>query len=80
MSEQIRLNMTRIGIVVAILGGLAGLISAGMAVPNAIATHGRDIASHDVRISSLERQLAESRELLVRIDENVKALKANHSR
>lgn len=39
-----------------------------------------DVAAHGQRIDALESEVRSSRELLVRIDENVKALKENTGR
>jgi len=71
MSERVQLNLTRIGLLVGMIGGAIGIGGTFFVMPYRIEAAER-------RISSLEEQVASSRELLVRIDENVKALKEAH--
>lgn len=68
MSEKIQLNLTRIGLLVGMVGGAIGIGGTFVVLPYRL-------EAAEKRITSLEEQVASSRELLVRIDENVKALK-----
>jgi hypothetical protein len=68
MSERIQLNLTRLGLAVGIFGGIIGIGGTFVVLPYRL-------EAAEKRITSLEEQVASSRELLVRIDENVKALK-----
>ena len=73
MSEKIQLNLTRLGLAVGICGGIIGVGGTFVVLPYRL-------ESAERRISALEEQVASSRELLVRIDENVKALKERVSK
>ena len=68
MSEKIQLNLTRLGLIVGISGGIIGMGGTFIVLPYRL-------EAAEKRITALEEQVASSRELLVRIDENVKALK-----
>ncbi len=54
---------------------LAGLLGACAAATAGWATLRSDVAKHSLEISALQADARSARELLVRIDENVKALK-----
>ena len=56
---------------------LAGLLGACAAATAGWATLRSDVAKHSLEISALQADARSARELLVRIDENVKALKEN---
>lgn len=68
MSEKIQLNLTRLGLAVGIIGGIIGIGGTFVVLPYRL-------EAAEKRIGVLEEQVSSSRELLVRIDENVKALK-----
>ena len=68
MSEKVQLNLTRLGLAVGIVGGIIGIGGTFIVLPYRL-------EAAEKRITSLEEQVSSSRELLVRIDENVKALK-----
>jgi len=68
MSEKVQLNLTRLGLAVGICGGIIGMGGTFIVLPYRL-------EAAEKRITSLEEQVSSSRELLVRIDENVKALK-----
>jgi hypothetical protein len=54
---------------------LAGLLGACAAATAGWATIRSDVAKHSLEIAALQADARSARELLVRIDENVKALK-----
>jgi hypothetical protein len=68
MSENIRINLGRVGAAVGIIAGVAGLLGAWVLLPYRM-------EAAEKRIASLEQEAKTARELLVRIDENVKSLK-----
>ena len=68
MSEKVQLNLTRLGLAVGLVGGIIGIGGTFVVLPYRL-------EAAEKRITALEEQVASSRELLVRIDENVKALK-----
>lgn len=71
MPEKVQLNLTRIGLVLGVCGGIIGMGGTFVVMPY-------KVEAAEKRIAILEEQVATNRELLVRIDENVKALKESH--
>jgi hypothetical protein len=63
---------SRIKLPLALLGSLFFACAAATAAWISVRS---DVATHGTKISALENEVRSSRELLVRIDENVKALK-----
>lgn len=68
MTDHIRLNLSKAAAVIGVVGGAAGIVATAVLMPYRM-------NAAEERIKNLETQVSESRELLVRIDENVKALK-----
>lgn len=68
MSEVLKINLTRMGVLLGVVLGAVSLARAFYVSPDRVGVIER-------RVTLLEEQVASSRELLVRIDENVKALK-----
>ena len=67
MPEQLKLNLTRIGIMISIALGLGSLLTGFFSYPTRL-------AAVESKISAMESEFRTNRELLVRIDENVKIL------
>ena len=67
LSEQSRVRLP-LALLISLFGAVA-LATAGWMTVRA------DVAQHSIQLSALENEVRSSRELLVRIDENVKALK-----
>lgn len=65
---------SRIKLPLALLGSFFFAVAAATAAWISVRS---DVATHGTKISALESEVRTSRELLVRIDENVKALKEN---
>lgn len=63
---------SRIKLPLALLASVCAIIASGTA---AYITVRADVALHTLQIKALENEVRSSRELLVRIDENVKTLK-----
>jgi hypothetical protein len=68
MSDEIKQGIERVGIVVGIVAALTALFGAFAVLPHRVAATER-------RVDTMEVEMKSARELLVRIDENVKALK-----
>jgi len=68
MSEEIRLNLSRIGLIVSIMAASGALLAGAFILPYRL-------TAAEVRISALEKQAAVNQDLLSRIDENVKQIK-----
>lgn len=62
------LNLSRIGLVVAVLAGLAGLAGAWFVLPYRMDSAEKTLDAHSA-------QLAQQKEILIRIDENVKDIR-----
>lgn len=75
MSEEVRLNLAKVGTVVSVLAGLAALLGAWGVLPYRVAAAEERMAAAEAKIATLQAELRDTREILIRIDENVKALK-----
>lgn len=65
---EMNLNLSKLGIVIAVLAGIAGLAGAWFVLPYRMDAAEKAISEHT-------SQLAAQREILIRIDENVKDLR-----
>lgn len=67
MPEQLKINLTRVGITVSIVLGLGSLLTGFFSYPVRL-------AAVESKITAMESEFRANRELLVRIDENVKII------
>lgn len=75
MSENVKLNLTRIAVVLSILGGAVALGRTLIVDPDRVAAVEHRQTALEARQTDLEKQFIASREMLIRIDENAKALR-----
>lgn len=68
MSDELKINLSKLGIVTAIAVSIVGLLGAWFILPYRM-------TAAEAKISAMEVQIAEQQTLLIRIDENVKQLK-----
>ena len=68
MSDEVKLNLTKLGVVVGVLAGVVGLLGAWFILPYRM-------NAAEAKIVSLEARIEQQSALLIRIDENVKQLK-----
>lgn len=68
MSNDVKISLQRIGITIGAVSALGALIGSWVVLPYRM-------TAAEQRIDALQAQVREYRELLIRIDENVKALK-----
>jgi len=68
MSDEVKLNLAKVGGFLGIICGLAGLLGAWFVLPYRM-------AAAETKLLKLEIQAEQTREILIRIDENVKQLK-----
>lgn len=73
MSDEMKIDLQQIGVAVGILAAISALFGAYVLLP-----HRMEAAER--AIQTLEAESRVNRELLVRIDENVKELKSKHAR
>lgn len=67
-SGDIRINLNRVGVVLGVLMGLVALAGAWLVLP-----YRMDLAER--KIEAVEHEQRQQREILIRIDENVKQMK-----
>lgn len=66
-----KVNLTRVGVIIGILGGLATLLSGFSAWPGIPAR----VDTLERRQTAVEKQVEENQRVLIRVDENVKFLR-----
>jgi hypothetical protein len=79
-SGDITLNVTRAGVVVALMVGAAGILSPWFVFPYRIEAAEKRQEVAERRADAMERELSSMRDVLIRIDENVKVLKESQRR
>lgn len=79
-SQDVKLSLGRVSLVLAVLLGAAGLFGAWFILPYRMEAAEKAQASFEakteLRFDRTENEARQQREILIRIDENVKALKA----
>lgn len=79
MSEDVKLNLTRLGVIIGILAALTALLGSFFILPYRVeASEKRQDAFEsktDNRFSANEAEQKQQRDILIRIDENVKELR-----
>ena len=68
MSDEVKLNLAKVGGIIGILAGIAGLLGAWFVLPYRV-------TATETEIVSLKTRMEMQHEILIRIDENVKQLK-----
>lgn len=68
-ANDLKINLTRLAVPVAMLAALVGLLGAWFVLPYRLTVAER-------KIEAVEMEQRQQREILIRIDENVKQLKA----
>lgn len=68
MSDDVKLNLTKLGVVAAVLASIIGLLGAWFILPYRM-------EAAETKIVALETRIEAQSALLIRIDENVKQLK-----
>lgn len=68
MSDEVKLNLAKVGGIIGILAGIAGLLGAWFVLPYRV-------TATETEIISLKTRMEMQHEILIRIDENVKQLK-----
>lgn len=66
--EDVKLNVTRVGVTVGVLAAIVALLGAWFILPYRMEAAEKKIAAHDTELASM-------REILIRIDENVKDMR-----
>jgi hypothetical protein len=73
MSDEVKLNLTKLGVIAAVCASVVGLLGAFFILPYRM-------ESAELKIAALEIRIEQQSALLIRIDENVKQLKENARR
>ena len=78
-SDDVKLNLTKLGVIIAALAGIAGLAGAWFILPYRMDAAEKKQENFEVRVDrrfeSTDAEARAQREILIRIDENVKQLK-----
>lgn len=69
MSDEVKLNIVKASGIIGLLAGLAGLLGAWFVLPYRV-------GAAETKLAKLETEAQQTREILIRIDENVKQLRA----
>jgi hypothetical protein len=73
MSDEVKINLTRIGLLLAAAVATATLFSGWVGLPE-------KVSNLEHRAAALEERLTKQEGVLIRIDENVKSLKEHEQR
>lgn len=74
-SPEVKINLSRLGVVLGVVAALFALAGAWVVLPYRMDQVEQKVRGHDAEFSSVRGDMATMREVLIRIDENVKELK-----
>ncbi|MBX3751389.1 MAG: hypothetical protein KF897_15025 [Opitutaceae bacterium] len=84
VSGDVKINLTRLSVVLAVIAGIAAFAGAWFVLPYRVDAAEKTAAEFAVRVErrfeATEAEQRQQREILIRIDENVKALKEQRPR
>jgi type VI protein secretion system component VasK len=79
MSDDVKINLTRLAVVLGVIAAVVGLFGAWITLPTRMEAAERKQETFEVRVErrldATEAEARQQREILIRIDENVKELR-----